>query len=215
MRPWLTFANTSRLRLRRSSTLCHLSIEAQSKTDPESGDMTLAEIFDQLDWETVESYVELKQEEHLHLEFKTLRNAELTNRDDKLNLARSISGFANSSGGILIWGIDARKNDDNIDCASSIVELQKPAVLVSRLNTLSGEATSPSIVGLQHKQIINSLSSGGVAATFVPETDGGPYMALLGEQRYYKRSGDSFTEWSTLILRTCSGGDKRQLFNCL
>jgi hypothetical protein len=154
--------------------------------------MTLAETFDQLDWATIESYVELKQEEHLHLDFKTLRNAELTSGDDKRNIARCISGFANSSGGIIIWGIDARKNSDGIDCASAIVELQKPAVLVSRLNALSGDATSPIIDGLRHKPIVNSKSGGGVVATFVPETDGGPYMALLGEQRYYKRSGDSF-----------------------
>jgi hypothetical protein len=91
-----------------------------------------------------------------------------------------------------VWGIDARKNSDDIDCASAIVELRKPAVLVSRLNVLSGEATSPVIDGLRHKSILNSKSGGGVVATFVPETDGGPFMALLGEQRYYKRSGDSF-----------------------
>ena len=42
--------------------------------------MTLAETFDQLDWATIASYVELKQEEHLHLDFKTLKNAELTQR---------------------------------------------------------------------------------------------------------------------------------------
>jgi predicted HTH transcriptional regulator len=117
--------------------------------------MTLAETFDQLDWATIASYVELKQEEHLHLDFKTLRNAELTSGDDRRNIARSISGFANSSGGIIIWGIDARKNSDGIDCATAIVELQKPAVLVSRLNTLSGDATSPIIDGLRHKSIVS------------------------------------------------------------
>jgi hypothetical protein len=167
--------------------------------------MTLAETFDQLDWATIASYVELKQEEHLHLDFKTLRNAELTSGDDRRNIARSISGFANSSGGIIIWGIDARKNSDGIDCATAIVELQKPAVLVSRLNTLSGDATSPIIDGLRHKSIVNSKSGGGVVATLVPETDGGPYMALLGEQRYYKRSGDSFYQMEHFDLEDMFG----------
>jgi hypothetical protein len=154
--------------------------------------MTLAERFDQVDWPIIESYVELKQEEHLHLDFKTLKNAELTSGDDKRNIAQCISGFANSSGGIIVWGIDARKNGDGIDCASAIVELRKPALLVSRLNTLSGDATSPVIEGLRHKAIVNPNSGGGVVATLVPDTDGGPYMAKLGEQRYFKRSGDSF-----------------------
>jgi schlafen family protein len=167
--------------------------------------MTLAETFDQLDWATVASYVELKQEEHLHLDFKTLKNAELTSGDDKRNIARCISGFANSSGGIIIWGIDARKNSDGIDCATAIVELRKPAVLVSRLNTLSGDATSPIIDGLRHKPIVNSESGGGVVVTLVPESDGGPYMALLGEQRYYKRSGDSFYQMEHFDLEDMFG----------
>jgi hypothetical protein len=167
--------------------------------------MTLAETFDQLDWATIESYVELKQEEHLHLDFTTLKNAELTIRDDKLNIARCISGFANSSGGIIVWGIDARKNSDGIDCATKVVELRKPAVLVSRLNTLSGEATSPIIDGIRHKPIVNYKSGGGVVATFVPETDGGPFMALLGEQRYYKRSGDSFYQMEHFDLEDMFG----------
>ncbi|MBR1278667.1 helix-turn-helix domain-containing protein [Bradyrhizobium sp. AUGA SZCCT0283] len=72
--------------------------------------MTLAENFNQLDWATIESYVVLQQQEHLHLDFKTLKNAELTSSDGRRNIARSISGFANSSGGIIVWGFDARKN---------------------------------------------------------------------------------------------------------
>ena len=167
--------------------------------------MKLAETFDQLDWATIASYVELKQEEHLHLDFKTLKNAELTSTEDKRNIARCISGFANSSGGIIIWGIDARKNSDGVDCASDIVELRKPAVLVSRLNSLSGEATSPVLDGLRHQSILNSKSGGGVVATFVPETDAGPYMALLGEQRYYKRSGDSFYQMEHFDLEDMFG----------
>jgi hypothetical protein len=167
--------------------------------------MTLTETFYQLDWATIESYVELKQEEHLHLEFKTLKNAELTSGDDKRNIARCISGFANSSGGIVIWGIDARKNSDGVDCAGAIVELQKPAVLVSHLNTLSGDAASPIIDGLRHKPIVNSKTGGGVVSTYVPETDGGPYMAMLGEQRYYKRSGDSFYQMEHFDLEDMFG----------
>ena len=181
------------------------SMSAKFQTHMGTVGMTLTETFDQLDWATIESDVELKQEEHLHLDFKTLKNSELTNGDDKRNIARCISGFANSSGGIMIWGIDARKNSDGIDCATAIVELRKPAVLVSRLNTLSGDATSPIIDGLRHKPILNSKSGGGVVATFVPETDGGPYMAMLGEQRYHKRSGDSFYQMEHFDLEDMFG----------
>src|ERR1700694_3939730 len=142
--------------------------------------MTLAEIFEHMGWDTIQSYVELRQEENLHLEFKTMKNSELTAKDDKRNFARGVSGFANSSGGIIVWGIDARANADGIDCATEIIELKKPELVVSRLNTITGDASSPIVDGVRHKAIINpnSESGTGVVATFVPETDSGPYMAM-------------------------------------
>jgi hypothetical protein len=167
--------------------------------------MTLAETFDQLNWEAIESYVKLGQEENLHLDFKTVKNADMTATDDKRNLARGISGFANSNGGIIVWGVDARKNADGVDCANSIAEISKPALMVSRLNTLTGDATSPIVDGIRHKAITNPETNAGVVVTLVPETDSGPYMAKLGEQRYFKRSGDSFYQMEHFDLEDMFG----------
>ena len=79
--------------------------------------MSLTEMFDQLDWKMMASFVELKQEENLRLDFKLQSNSEFTNKDDIRNFAKALSGFANSNGGIIIWGINARKNAEGIDCA--------------------------------------------------------------------------------------------------
>jgi hypothetical protein len=154
--------------------------------------MTLSETFNALDWQKIASFVEQKQEENLHLDFKLVANSDLSKKEDKRNFARSLSGFANSSGGIIIWGIDARENVDGVDCATAIVEFSNPALMVTRLNSMTGDATSPLIAGVRHKPIINEQTGRGVVATLVPESDSGPYMAKLGEQRYFKRSGDSF-----------------------
>jgi predicted HTH transcriptional regulator len=154
--------------------------------------MTLSETFDALDWQKVVAFVEQKQEENLHLDFKLVANSDVSRKEDKRNLARSLSGFANSSGGIIIWGVDARENLDGVGCAMAIVELSSPALMVTRLNSMTGDATSPLIDGVRHKPIINEQTGRGVVATLVPDSDSGPYMAKLGEQRYYKRSGDSF-----------------------
>src|SRR5689334_4326981 len=111
--------------------------------------MALPEVFDKLDWLSIEAFVEQRQEEHLHLDFKIVKNPELTSKDDRRNFAKVVSGFGNSDGGIVIWGIDARKNADGVDCAAAIIELENPVLLVTRLNTLSGEATSPIVNGLR------------------------------------------------------------------
>lgn len=78
--------------------------------------MTLEEQFDSLDAVTIQTYVEEGQQEHVQLEFKTL-NSPGFNRDDKKNLAELLSGFANSQGGIIIWGVDARRDNQGVDRA--------------------------------------------------------------------------------------------------
>jgi Putative DNA-binding domain len=167
--------------------------------------MSLTEMFDQLDWQMMASFVELKQEENLRLDFKLLSNSEFTNKDDIRNFAKALSGFANSSGGIIVWGINARKNAEGIDCAIDIVELSNPALTVTRLNSMTGDATSPLIDGVRHSPIINTRTGRGVVATLVPENDNGPYMAKLGEHRYYKRSGDSFYKMEHFDLEDMFG----------
>jgi len=153
--------------------------------------MNLSETFDQLGANEIAEFLRLGQEEHLHLDFKTVSNANLRSTDDKRNLAKCLSGFANSSGGIIVWGVDARKNAQGIDCASAHNEIAPIKLFVSRLNELTGEAVSPIVEGIRHKPIEGGHDSG-FAATLVPESDSGPHMAKLGEDRYYKRSGDSF-----------------------
>jgi hypothetical protein len=153
--------------------------------------MNLSETFDRLGANEIGEFIQLGQEEHLHLDFKTVNSANLRNSDDKRNLAKCLSGFANSSGGIMVWGVDARKNAQGIDCASATVEIAPIRLFVARLNELTGEAASPIVEGVRHKSIAVTRDSG-FAATLVPESDSGPHMAKLGEDRYYKRSGDSF-----------------------
>ena len=46
--------------------------------------------------------------EHFHVDFKTKNRPAQSSlsEPDKKNLAKAISGFANSGGGVLIWGIE-------------------------------------------------------------------------------------------------------------
>lgn len=153
--------------------------------------MNLKEQFELMNLKTILDFIPNKQEENLNLDFKTINDANLKNKDDKKNLSKSFSGFANSSGGLLVWGIDARKNEDNIDCACERKEISNLKLFISRINELTSRATYPIIDEIEHKPIYSN-GNDGYAVTYVPECDSGPYMAKLGEDRYYKRSGDSF-----------------------
>jgi Putative DNA-binding domain len=153
--------------------------------------MNLLEWFNQLDAEAIEEFIRQGQEEHLYLDFKTVSNANLNSADDKKNLAKALSGFANPSGGLIVWGVDARKNARGIDCATGLNEISPIQLFVSRLNTLTGESVSPLVDGIIHKSIIIGGEKG-CAVTLVSESQSGPHMAKPGEDRYYKRSGYSF-----------------------
>ena len=99
--------------------------------------MSLLETFESLSLTDIENFVNSKQEETLHLEFKTITKADLSMRDDKRNLAIALSGFANSDGGLIVWGVDARKNDEGIDCVIALSEIAKATTFTSRLDELT------------------------------------------------------------------------------
>ena len=155
--------------------------------------MALSETFQALTVEMLRHYLELHHEENLHLDFKLLEGGpDLGNRNDRKTLAVAFSGFANASGGLIVWGVDARKNDDGIDCVTGLPGVPNTALLLARLNELTGEAVDPIADGVEHRIIGALENERGFVVTIVPESDSGPHMAKLGENRYYKRSGDSF-----------------------
>jgi hypothetical protein len=170
--------------------------------------MNLVDKFQSMTLASIERFVAAGQKEDLHLEFKTVKNANLTHADDKRNLARALSGFANSSGGILIWGIEARKNTDGVDCAIAKSEIEPLPLFISRLNELTGDAVSPIVEGVMHRSIPVTKTKG-YAITLVPESISGPHMAKLGEDRYYKRSGGSFYRMEHFDLEDMFGRRKK------
>lgn len=133
------------------------------------------------------------REEDLHLDFKLVNDPDLKNRDDRRNFAKAVSGFANSDGGLIVWGVDCRKNSDGVDCASSAPGVENPSRFHSRLTEFTASAANPSVSGVEHRSLPDSNGADhGFAVTYVPASDGGPHMAKMGEDRYYRRSGASF-----------------------
>ena len=114
--------------------------------------MSITQDYEALSIQRLQQYLAERQEENLHLEFKRVADPGLANRDDRKNLACALSGFANASGGLVVWGVDARKNDDGIDCVVALPGMENVGALVTRLNQLTGEAVDPIVNGIQHVQ---------------------------------------------------------------
>ncbi|MGE4158833.1 MAG: helix-turn-helix domain-containing protein [Planctomycetota bacterium] len=116
--------------------------------------MDLLTAFQRFNLQTIDDYIATKRSEDLQLDFKTVNKAEMT-KEDRKTLAVSISGFANSSGGLIVWGIDARKVDD-VDCAQEKRPIQNIQQFISRLNDLTGSASHPDVTGVQHAHVLES-----------------------------------------------------------
>jgi hypothetical protein len=130
--------------------------------------------------------------ERLNYDYKTktdTRNATLS-QDDKKNLAKAISGFANSSGGILIWGLD----NDTLD-PKPICEIQK---FVSNMLQLAPQSTDPLVSGINGEWLRadGANPDEGFALVYIPESVLPPHRVILKinevKDHYYTRSGDSF-----------------------
>jgi len=148
--------------------------------------------YDSLDLAGVNRLIHDQREEDLYLDFKLVSKPDLSHRPDRKTLAKAISGFANSVGGVIVWGVDAREGPDKIDRAQAADKIDGLSLFYTKLNEHTGAAACPIVHGVEHKVIPGSSADKGFAVTLIPESDGGPHMALLGENRYYKRSGDSF-----------------------
>jgi len=152
--------------------------------------MDLNEFYNSIDLNKIDDFIDSKREEDLHLDFKRLNEPKM-DRGDRKNLAKALSGFANSDGGIIIWGVDARPNSEGINCAFDKIPILPLQLTISRLNEFTGSHVNPSVDGVIHKPVISENDSG-FAVTLIPSSDSTPHMAKGGEDRYYKRSGDRF-----------------------
>jgi len=169
--------------------------------------MSLQADFELLSVDAVRSFVTSRRDEDLHLDFKIVGDNAL-NRDDRKSLAVALSGFANSDGGIIVWGVDARPNTDGVDCATALHPVADALLLLNRLNTLAGQSVSPLVDGVRHRVL--ALENGtGYCATLTPASDSGPHMAKGGEDRYFKRSGSGFYRMEHFDLEDMFGRRRR------
>lgn len=133
----------------------------------------------------------LSSVERPHFDFKEKqdRRKPKLDDDDKKNLAKAVSGFANSGGGVLIWGIEDKslkpKPINNID------------EFLSNLMQLASQATDPVVEGMDGEWIKSDRNKGsGYAFLHIPESNLPPHRVILNinniKNDYFFRSGESF-----------------------
>jgi len=152
--------------------------------------MGLYEYYETITLNTINEFLNNQKEEGLYLEFKRLSGVNELDKDDKKNLAKCISGFANADGGIMIWGIDTKKIKD-VDCAFSDMPINELETALSLMRSAVVDATSPILNGIIMDPIYKKDSvNTGYIKIYIPPTDGEPVMARYKENRYLRRNND-------------------------
>lgn len=136
-----------------------------------------------------------RRQESTDLDFKTKQDPSKggASRDDLQTFGRILSAFSNSMGGLLIWGVDARKDpNDEVDCAANLIPIQEIERFRSDLVRAAGQLLMPRHDGIQVETIPDKINGGGFVAVYVERSERRPHMSTAsGDGRYYKRAGDS------------------------
>lgn len=145
----------------------------------------------------IQNFVDIQEPESLYLDFKRKESNETSeaSKKDKEIISEAISGFANSEGGVLIWGVDARKNADGVDGACDLFPIPNVRTLHSYLQSNYAKWIAPSHIELEIIFVTNGpQSEDGFIIMYVPKWDGEPIMNMQNKKvkMYYKRGGDSF-----------------------
>ena len=138
----------------------------------------------------INQFVSDAEAEQLFLDFKrSADNGIGTNlhQNDSKNLGKAISGFGNSDGGVIIWGVDSRIS------LSAHYPLADAAQFRARLEAAISRSTTPPHPGVVNHVIPAEHAPQGYVATLVPKAEFGPIRALPpGADGYFIRAGDSF-----------------------
>lgn len=111
--------------------------------------------------------------------------------DDRKNLAKAISGFGNSAGGLIVWGVKCEKKRDGIDIPTKATPLKAVVQFKSQIEGLISGFTMPAHDGVENETIIVNDDGDGYLLTYIPKSDYAPLRSLEQEQ-YFWRSGSSF-----------------------
>lgn len=156
----------------------------------------------------LDDFISERKSEELFLDFKRSANngtTKLIDEKDRINFAKAISGFGNSEGGIIVWGVDCSNDKSGQDVAKAKIPIQNPKRFESNLNNLVSGRTIPSHTKVENYSFITDLTSdSGFVVSYIPKCSYSPIQAIPSKD-FYVRVGSSFEKASYSYLASQFG----------
>lgn len=142
----------------------------------------------------IEQMVTDQVTEELFLDYKQSATSLPSTRladDDRKNLAKAISGFGNSDGGVIVWGVRCRTGPSG-DVPDRIVPIANPLQFKTLIDGQVGGLTLPPHTGVESISLQRPGQPDGFVVTHIPPGTSAPFVTTFPNQKYYLRSGSSF-----------------------
>ncbi len=151
----------------------------------------------------IDNLLILGDQENFYIDYKNISISEksmVLSESDRKNLAKAISGFSNTSGGLIVWGIT--DNGDNTFCKNPV---KNPDNFVGLLNNAVSKLSLPILQEVNSFSIKNENGDGYVI-TEIPKYYFSPVQVNPSLKikdipgKYYVRSGSDFVVASHDII---------------
>jgi hypothetical protein len=144
--------------------------------------------------DAIDEFILDHQTEELFLDFKqavsTGKNFNSLHKDDRRNLAKAISGFGNSEGGAIVWGVECARDKEVGDVAQAKVKVENVHRFLSWLENAISGCTIPSHNTVRNHIISADQDGNGFIATYIPKSEITPLMTTTNSTIYI-RSGSN------------------------
>jgi hypothetical protein len=157
-------------------------------------------------WKSLEKLITAGETEGLYLECKAPTSPGL-NPGTRQHLAEAVSGFSNTSGGVVIWGMSTTKHaHSGLDVLTQIEPIGQVASLAANIDRAIPTLGYPSIRSVPSKIIRRQKAdTRGVVMTYIPPTSGDPVQSVL-DKKFYLRTIDGFVEMPYDVLKRMFAG---------
>ena len=144
-----------------------------------------------------------REQETEYLEFKRAGEE----KHNRANWSIALSGFANTEGGVIVWGVWAKPTDVNgtsVDCVKELNAVANPVALEQQLRNWLLIATVDPVQGVDIRSFQkNDGTDTGYVVCLIPQGSNPPYRADLDTaKQYWLRSQDKFVVMPHALLRS-------------
>lgn len=156
-------------------------------------------------WARLSELIAAGEAEGLHLEAKAPTEPRLT-KDQKEYLAKAVSGFANTAGGVILWGMSTTKHaHSGLDVLTQLEPIGDCNALLQQIQRTVPTLTTPPVVACTSKILVAKPGdTRGVIVTHIPHHPQAPVQSN-SDHVFYFRSGDDFHPAPYEVIRKLFG----------